>query len=160
MPDVKTAPKPIADPPAIRFVRACQGLLRSTTYQGSICLAFAGAVTLVTMMARIPASQIPVVFLVAMGVPLPFVKYFNTPTRVAAREIKKLKAMARQNLITFVGLQAMRKDRHALARVPDPRLAFPEERKRTTPGSSDREGNASQGRPEEPAPSAVISRSF
>ncbi len=91
---------PSRDPVEVRFVRACQGLLRSTTYQGSICLAFAGAVTLVAMMARLPTPQFPVVFLAAMAVPLPFVKYFNTPTRIAGREIKKLKAMARQDLIT------------------------------------------------------------
>jgi hypothetical protein len=100
MPDVKISPKPLADPLGVRFIRACLGLLRSTTYQGSICLAFAGAATLAAMAAKVPTPQIPVVFLVAMGLPLPFIKYLNTPTRVAGREIRKLRAMARQKLIT------------------------------------------------------------
>jgi hypothetical protein len=82
------------------FVQTCLGLLKSTGYQASICFAFAGSVTLAAIAADVGITRLPPVFLLSTFVALPFVKAFNTPIRVARRELNRLKAMKEVEAIT------------------------------------------------------------
>lgn len=82
------------------FIRNCLGLLKATGYQASICFGFAGLLTLGAIALGVGVIGLPAVFLMAFLIPLPFVKIYNTPPRLAKRELLRLKAMKDVELIS------------------------------------------------------------
>jgi hypothetical protein len=88
------------EPWMVRYARACLGLLKATSYQGSICLAFASTTTIIALAAKVPVEQIPLIFLAFMPIPLPFVKHHHSPRKLVERELVHLNRLVRNGTIT------------------------------------------------------------
>ena len=88
------------EPWMVRYARACLGLLRATSYQGSICLAFASATTIVAIAAKVPMAEFPFDLSGLMSTPLPFVKHYHSPRKLVERELIQLNRMVRKGTMS------------------------------------------------------------